>query len=253
MKKSFLNASTPFITEMIQVKTAELAGYKIKNAIADGATAIGFQMGHLDKQYRTEETLTDLFALAGSNPVYLTNYRNGLNGGVPDEELMDGLLFGLKCGATLIDVMGDTYDPSPEEFTKNEQAISKQMKFIEEVHKRGGEVLMSSHISEYRPAERGLEIALEQERRGADIVKIVTGANTPEEELKNLEICHLLAKELKVPFLFLSGGKCCHLHRTIGPALGVCMWLCFREYDETTYAGPPLLKNVLKIKQGIGL
>jgi 3-dehydroquinate dehydratase len=253
MKPSFLHGGEPFITEMVQAKTQKQAELKIRNAIADGATAIGFQMGHLDKQYRTEETLTGLFALAGNNPVYLTNYRNGLNGGVPDEELMDGLLFGLKCGATLIDVMGDTYDPSPEEFTKNEQAISKQMKFIDEVHKRGGEVLMSSHISEYRPAERVLEIALEQERRGADIVKIVTGANTPDEEFKNLEICHLLAKELKVPFLFLSGGKCCHLHRTIGPALGVCMWLCFREYDETTYAGPPLLKNVLKIKQGIGL
>ena len=36
-------------------------------------------------------------------------------------------------------------------------------------------------------------------------------------------------------------------------ALGVNMWLCFSEYDETTYAGPPLLSNVLKIKQGLKL
>lgn len=27
----------------------------------------------------------------------------------------------------------------------------------------------------------------------------------------------------------------------------------FQEYDETTYAGPPLLSNVLKIKQGLKL
>lgn len=253
MKKSFLNASTPFITEMLQVKTARQAEFKIRNAIADGATAIGFQMNILEKEYRTKEILTSLFAMAENRPVYFTNYRGEMNRGMTDEELMDGLLFGLECGATLVDVMGDTFDPAPEELTTDEKAIKKQMEFIDEVHKRGGEVLMSSHVKKFRSPERVLEIALEQQRRGADIVKIVTGADTQEEELKNLEICNELKKELKVPFLFLSAGKYNYLHRTIGPALGVCMWLCFREYDETTYAGPPLLSNVLKIKQAMKL
>ena len=158
---------------------------------------------------------------------------------------------GLKCGATLVDVMGDAYCPSFEELTTDEKAIAKQMKFIDEVHKRGGEVLMSSHVYEYRSPEKVLKIALEQQRRGADIVKIVTGANTQEEEIQNLDICRLLKQELKVPFLFLSGGQYSYLHRTIGPALGVCMWLCFREYDETTYVGPPLLADVIKLKQAL--
>jgi len=35
--------------------------------------------------------------------------------------------------------------------------------------------------------------------------------------------------------------------------LGVNMWLCFKDYDESTYAGPPLLNNVLKIEQGLKL
>ena len=81
----------------------------------------------------------------------------------------------------------------------------------------------------------------------------VENENSLTEELVNLDICRLLKQELKVPFLFLSGGQYSYLHRTIGPALGVCMWLCFREYDETTYAGPPLLANVLKIKEGLKL
>lgn len=253
MKKSFLNTNTPFITEMVQVPTAKKAELKICNAIADGATAIGFQMSAFEKQYRTKETLTALFSAAEDKPIYFTNYRGGFNEGTSDEELVDGLFFGLECGATLVDVMGDTFCLAPEELTTNEKAIAKQRKFIDEVHKRGGEVLMSSHIQEFRPAERVLEIALEQQRRGADIVKIVTGAKTQEEEIKNLEICRLLKQELKVPFLFLSGGKYSYLHRTVGPALGVCMWLCFREYDEFTYPGPPLLSNVLKIKQGLKL
>ena len=253
MKKSFLNMNTPFITEMVQVKAAKLAEYKIQNAVADGATAIGLQINFLERQYRTEGILTSIFDKAENKPIYITNYRDKESDGMTDDELMNELLVGLKCGATLVDVMGDTFDPSPEELTTNEKAIARQMKFIDEVHKKGGEVLMSSHIKEFRSAERVLEVALEQQRRGADIVKIVTGAETQEEEIENLDICRLLKQELKVPFLFLSGGKYTYLHRTIGPALGVCMWLCFSEYDETTYAGPPLLSNVLKIKQGLKL
>lgn len=253
MKKSFLNTATPFVTAMVQVKTAMQAEIRIRNAVACGATAIGLQMQCLEKEYRTEETLSSVFAAAENKPVYFTNYRGNLNAGATDEELTDGLLFGLKCGATLVDLMGDTFDPSPEELTTDEKAIAKQRKLIDEIHKKGGEVLMSSHVYEFRNAERVIEIALEQQRRGADIVKIVTGANTQEEEIKNLEICRLLKQELKVPFLFLSGGNYNKLHRTIGPALGVCMWLCFREYDEFTYPGPPLLSDVLKIKQGLKL
>lgn len=253
MKKSFLNSTTPFVTEMVQVPTAQQAEIRIRNAIADGATAIGFQMGYLEKQYRTKETLTSIFSAAEDRPIYFTNYRSCLNEGTSDEELADGLFFGLECGATLVDVMGDIFDPSPEELTMNEKAIAKQMKLIDKIHESGGEVLMSSHIYNYRPSERVLEMATEQQKRGADIVKIVTGAETQEEEIKNLETCRLLKKELKIPFLFLSGGKYSYLHRTVGPALGVSMWLCFRGYDEFTYPGPPLLSNVLKIKQGLKL
>lgn len=253
MKKSFLNTNTPFVTEMVQVPTFEQATSKIKKAISGGATAIGLQMSVLRKEYRDEKTLSAIFAKAEDKPIYFTNYRSGLNEGISDDELLEGLLFGLRCGATLVDVMGDAFNPSPEELTTNQKAIAKQMKLIDEVHKQGGEVLMSSHVYEYRPPERVLEIALEHQRRGADIVKIVTGAETQEEQIKNLEICRLLKQELKVPFLFLSGGKYNYLHRTIGPALGVCMWLCFSEYDETTYLGPPLLTDVLKIKEGLKL
>ena len=246
--KSFLNQKSPFITEMVQTPTAEMAENSIRNAIADGANAIGFQLGSLNKEYRTEEHLSKIFEAAGDAPIYFTNYRKGLNAGMSDDELCDGLFFALKCGATMVDVMGDCFSPAPEELTREESAISKQMKLIDKIHSIGGEVLMSSHVYEFRHAERVLEMALEQQRRGADMVKIVTGSNTEDEGQRNLEICALLRRELKVPFLFLSSGSHSYLHRTVGPALGACMWLCFREYNETTYEGPPLLSDVVKIK-----
>ena len=253
MKKSFLGNTSPFITQMVQVPTPAVAKQKIKYGIENGATAIGFQMSWLERKYHTEKDISSIIKCAKDKPFYFTNYRGKFNEGVSDEELMDGLLLGLKCGATIVDVMGDTFDPSNEELTTNEKAISRQMKFIDKVHKLGGEVLMSSHVYEYRSSDRVLEIALEQQRRGADIVKIVTGANSLEEEIKNLEITRRLKEELKVPFLFLSSGEHSYLHRTIGPALGVNMWLCFDKYDEHTYPGPPLLEDVIKIKQGLKL
>ena len=249
MKKSFLNYTTPYITEMIQAPTVEKAYEKINEALSAGATAIGLQLAFLDKKDRTKETLTKIFDACGNAPIYLTNYRSEKNAGSSDDELTSELLACVDYGATLIDIMGDTFDPAPEELTTNEEAIAKQIKLIEEIHKRGGEVLMSSHIKQYRSPERVLEVALEQQRRGVDVVKIVTGADTEEEERTNLEICAMLKRELKVPFLFLSGGSHSRLHRTIGPALGVCMWLCFNKYDETTYAGPPLLSEVLDVKK----
>ena len=253
VKKSFLSATTPFITEMVQVPTADLAKQKISLAIKDGATAIGLQLDVLEREFRTEKVLTEIIATAKDVPVYLTNYRKNLNQGDSDEQLLQELLLGLKCGATLIDVMGDAFCISPEELTTDQTAIKKQMEYIDQVHKLGGEVLISSHVYQFRSAERVLEMALEQQRRGADVVKIVTCATTQEQEWENLRICTLLKQNLKVPFLFLSSGTFNQLHRRIGPALGVNMWLCFREYDKFTYVGPPLLSEVVKLKEGLKL
>lgn len=253
MKKSFLGNTSPFITQMVQVPTPAIAKQKIKYGVENGATAIGFQMSWLERKYHTEKDVSSIIKCAKDKPFYFTNYRGKFNEGDSDEELMDGLLLGLKCGATIVDVMGDTFDPSPEELTTNPKAIKRQMELIDKVHKLGGEVLMSSHVYEFRNADRVLEIALAQQSRGTDVVKIVTGANSIEDEIKNLEICRLLKQELKVPFLFLSSGDYSYLHRTVGPALGVNMWLCFDKYDEHTYPGPPLLEDVIKIKQGLKL
>ena len=74
--------------------------------------------------------------------------------------------------------------------------IQKQIKLINTIHQKGAEVLMSSHISKYTPAERVLEVALEQKRRGADIIKIVTRADNMQQQLENLRITDLLKRKL---------------------------------------------------------
>ena len=154
---------------------------------------------------------------------------------------MQGLIEGLKLGGTLGDIMGDTFDKSPDELAKNPRAIDKQKKLIDEIHNMGKSVLLSSHLYRYAEADEVLGIAYEHQKRGADISKIVTAANNEEEEAENIRITSLLKKELKIPFLFLSGGTHYKIHRLVSPMLGSCMSLCVQQYDElATRAQPPL-------------
>ena len=85
--------------------------------------------------------------------------------------------------------------------------------------------------------------ALAQQARGADIAKIVTFANNEAEEMENLRITTLLKQELKIPFLYLSGGEC-RLHRRMGALLGNCMVLCVQQYDALATPAQPLLTKM---------
>ncbi len=215
--------------------------FRIRNSIYAGADALGVQLCRLKKEFRTDENYRGIFDSAEGRPVYITNYRYCENTGMTDDECTDGLITALKCGATLADIMGDIYDPSPMELTKNEAAIAKQMRLIDTIHAMGKEVLMSSHICKFTPAEKVVETALEHRRRGADITKIVTASNNEEELIENLRITTLLRKELNIPFLFLSGGSHSKLHRLVGPQLGCCMYLAVYEHDKNSVPTQPTI------------
>ena len=250
MNKTFLNKNKGMLTVMLECATPESAISKIKNANCLGADAYGLQIESLKPEFQNAETYSRIFVEMKDRPCYVTNYRTKKNVGKTDEELGEGLLLLAKCGATLCDVMGDMFCPHPEELTDNEEAIKKQMELIDKLHNMGAEVLMSSHISKYTPAERVLEIALEQKRRGADVIKIVTGAENMEQQIENLRITDLLKRELGAPFLFLSGGVC-SLHRRLGLKLGCCMSLCVYDHDELSYSAQPLLQTMKTVRDVI--
>lgn len=250
MKKSFLGYDNPLLTVMLQCKTPEVAIGRIRNANMLGADAYGLQVECLKSEYHTPDIYKRIFAEGKGRPFYVTNYRGAENAGQTDESLAEGLITLAESGATLCDVMGDMFCKHPEELTDNEQAINKQMTLIETLHSKGVEVLMSSHLYKYAPAERALEIAFEQKRRGADVIKIVTGADTMEQQIENLRITDLLKRELDVPFLFLSGGEC-SLHRRLGLKLGCCMALCVYEHDALSTPAQPLLSVMKKMRDEI--
>lgn len=240
----------PLLTVMLQCQTPEVAIGRIRNANCLGADAYGLQAESLLREYQAPEVYTKIIKEAAGRPVYVTNYRGAQNKGRTDEELAEGLLVLARSGATLCDVMGDYFCPHPQELTEDENAIKKQMQLIEQLHEVGAEVLMSSHVLKFTPAERVLEIAREQIRRGADIVKIVTGAENMEQQIENLRITDLLKKEIDKPFLFLSGGEC-SIHRRLGMKLGCCMGLCVYEHDHLSTKAQPLLHSLKTIRDSI--
>lgn len=247
--KSFLNHDKSILTSMVQGDNPERVIELMDMSMAEGAEAFGMQFCRMKKEFKNPETYKRLFNYTHL-PVYVTNYRYWDNAGLTDDELAKGLVELAECGATLCDVMGDYFDKQPDEMARDEEAIDKQMRLIDTLHEKGAEVLISSHVLKFTPAERVLEIALEHERRGADISKIVVGADNMEEEIENFRIMNLLKQNLKIPFLFLSGGEC-HLIRRVGGELGSCMYLCVHEYDSFATATQPLLKKVKAIRDNM--
>ena len=243
MKKTFINQNKSVLTVMLQCETPEVAIGRIRNANMLGAEAYGLQVESLKLEYQNTDTYKRIFAEGKDRPFYVTNYRCANNSGKSDEELAEGLITLAESGATLCDVMGDLFCRHPQELTENETAIKKQMDLIDVLHQKGAEVLMSSHVFKYTPAERVLEIALEQKRRGADVIKIITGADSMEQQIENLRITDLLKRELGAPFLFLSSGEC-SIHRRLGFKLGCCMTLCVYEHDALSTRAQPLLRTM---------
>jgi len=246
MQNTFLT-DKGMLTVMLQCETPETAIGRIRNANMLGADAYGLQVESLKPEYQNPDVYKRIFAEGKGRPFYVTHYRGKSNSGKTDEELAEGLVTLAESGAVLCDVMGDLFCKHPEELTDNEEAIQKQMALIDKLHGIGAQVLMSSHLHKFIPAERVLEIALEQKRRGADIIKIVTKGSDMEQQIENLRITNLLKEELGAPFLFLSGGKC-SLHRRLGIKLGCCMALCVYEHDALSTASQPLLSTMKTIR-----
>lgn len=250
MKPTFLKYEKPLLTAMLQSSSLETLSRRIKLSLEQGAEAFGIQTESLLLEDQTPEIYRQLFDQMGDKPIYVTHYRMGGVRKKTDEQIARELVLLAKTGATLCDVMGDLFCPHPEEMTDDPDAIEKQMALIKELHEAGAEVIMSAHIRKFLPAERVLEMALEQQRRGADIVKIVVAAENMAQQMENLRIATLLKETLQVPYLFLCVGECGILRR-IGGVLGCCMYLCVCERDKESPGVQPLLRQLKPIRDNM--
>ena len=251
--KTFLKYDKPLLCAMIQCETPDECIEKIKLSIDEGADALGIQLCKLRREYRTPAELKRIFEACGDKPTYVTSYRYGFSADFTDDECVELLLMALDCGATLCDVMGDLFGRSPElELTEDEEAIAKQKALIDEIHRRGGEVLMSSHTFKSTTLEENLKIASGQAARGADIIKIVNDAKTADEIPKYIECIQKILAKTDKKLLFLVGGKG-EIIRYIGPNLGVCMYLCVAYQGPHDTREQPLISRAKAVRDNIVL
>jgi|BioPla2DNA2_1021312.scaffolds.fasta_scaffold50343_2 3-dehydroquinate dehydratase type I len=247
MRASFFNRKSTAVTALLtQEDSVEKLISRIQESARLGADGIAIELGCLAPELRTRANFQRFMEAAPALPFMFILYRNDRWLGGDDEARQKYLLEAASSGAEVIDVMGDLFDPAPYELTMNPAAIEKQKALIREIHARGAKVIMSSHLSEHaRTGEEVLAHLLEQESRGADILKIVTGVRTEEELLEAFRTTMLLHRELDKPFVHLCNGKFSRLHRFLGPKLGVS--IAFAVFTETPQSQPtiPQLRNVL--------
>lgn len=254
-RTSFFDSERPLICAMVQDATVEEAICTIKDSLYDGADAFGIQLCNLLPEERDAAHLSRLFAACEGKPIYLTSYRGAQNATLTDAERTELLLFAMRTaapmGEVLCDVMGDLYHPETDQLTFDKEAVEQQKALIEQIHAEGGRVLMSAHLSRSFSEEEAVTYARAQRSRGADIVKLVSKADSDSEQMLGLQIIHRLKQELDCPYLFLVGGTHTRLIRQIGPALGVCMYLGVSRYRPITAKAQPTLRTLKAIRDSM--
>lgn len=245
MKHSFFNRQDAAVTLLSAPGSiSEAVGLAYAGEM-EGADGIAVELCKMPLKERTEENFRMLIRSV-QLPFMFIDYRNDSFLGADDDARQKILLLAARCGAEVIDVMGDLYDPSPFELTQDSAAIEKQKELISRIHGFGSKVIMSSHMSNTeRSAEEVLSHLQEQSSRGADILKIVVGMNTEKAMLEGVRTLLMLHKKLDKPFVFLGSGKFGRFIRYIGLQLGSAMEFAVLDYPYPTNLAfdPPTVRS----------
>lgn len=251
MKVSFLNQPFPIVTAIMGGQTpAELIA-ESRNAEFDGARGIVIDLADFKPGFRVRDAFKSVVD-AVNLPFMFYFYRNDRHQNLDDDARQKVLLAAAEAGASIIDVMGDLYDPSPLELTHNPDAIDKQKRLIDAIHAKGADVVMSSHMpTTPRSAEQVLEHLFAQKSRGADVMKIVTGVDTEDELAEAFRTTMILKRELGAPFIHLCNGKFSRPHRFMGPALGVSISFAVTRYEPHYGMHQPTIRSMKTVLENL--
>lgn len=253
MRPSFLALPRPAVACIQAASRVEEAQATIRNGEFDGADAFAIHLRFPGPETLTREALASI-AASTRKPVMFLLYRGDAQWpfAPSDEERAEVLALAIEAGGAAVDITGDMFDPSPLELTHKPEAVDKQRRFIERIHRMGGEVVVSAHIAQARTLDQVVEHLLTVERRGADYVKIVTKADTEAEFTEAVQTTLALRRALKTPFIHLCSGEFARPHRFLAPTLGCALTFCVERYTpQFTTVQPPLraMKCVLESVQ----
>ena len=233
----------PLLTCVITDNTDKTCIATIRNAIYDGADAFYMDFTKLEDEFRNVETLRKIINYCEDKPLMMMCYRRDFRPDMTDERIGESLLMSVEAGASMVDIMGDLYNPSPLQLSKDAESFDKQCALVEKVHQAGGEVLMSSHTWVPMTSEHTLEHARALASRGADMIKIACTATNEAELQETFNATMTLKNKLEVPFLHVCVGQYGKLHRVISPMLGSSMALCVQRYNGIGMFDQVLLRS----------
>ena len=249
-KPLFSQQKLPMLVTSLTDPTPGKTICTMRNALYDGTDGFMLHMERLNPEHVREADLKAIFNYACDKPVYTMNYRMR-NSDKTDEQRIAEQLTAVRAGASMIDMMGDMFDPSPMELTRDSRAIERQRQVIEETHALGGEVLMSSHTWVFMTAEELLAHTKALQARGADFIKIAMSVHNEAEMVESLSATSRVSGELNTPFLHICMGPHGKLHRAVSPMLGSCFALCVQSYTETGHKEKPLLRAEKAVLENI--
>jgi hypothetical protein len=168
----------------------------------------------------------------------------------------------IDVGSMGFDMELDTFDPQPRlqvetdegrrymynrssppyEVSTDPRSVDRQVGLIEDAHRRGGEVLASSHALVRLTPEGALHIGRLAEERGADAVKIVQFCANYEDVVEALASTVLLKRELRIPFVHMAMGEYGKLVRAMAPLLGSMLVFARQDYRPGSFLDQPPIR-----------
>lgn len=251
MKKIDLNTGKTIICDMIGWEDPETTILDGETAVRDGAEVLTIGFERLRPEFRNGASIRKIVDSFDVPCMFHFYRKNEWNAGIPDDEtIVSALLDAANSGCAMVDVMGDLYAPAPDERAIDPSAIEKQKALIAKIHSRGSLVVMSSHPLRKMDGDSVVDQLKDFESRGADVVKIVTMTETEDDFIDTIATTARLRRELKTPFIFLSGGKFGYAHRMAGLSLGVAMsfTLTDREGWRKNLPSNPLTRTMRAVR-----
>jgi len=246
-KMKFTQVKQPLICTIISDKNPADCIRTVLVSDYDGTDAYEMNLMLVEKRFWNEKDLKSIFT-ATVKPMLVCHYRWDYEKHLDfdEEERIQLLINTVRWGASGIDLEADAFDPSPgplewteeakqyslnrnskpRDWTTNATAIKRQKGVIEEIHRLGGEVLMSAHTRVHLSVEQAVSMAKEMEARGADITKVVSVDVSFEDLMDTLRSTIEIKKALKIPFIMMSHGQHSKIGRVVCPMLGSMLAFC---------------------------
>ena len=264
MRASFAHAPSPLVIGVIRERTADDCIAAIRQNEYAGADAYDLHLSVLDEEFRNEESIRKILQCTAL-PVlalnYNQNYARETYEAAEDDRI--GLLrLSAGAGVSAVDMQGYSFSPEvkfafakeyaadlpfaakcPNEVALAPEAVARQVAFIDEMHQRGVEVLISCHTGVYLNTEETLALARLFEARGADVIKLVMPCDTDEQLAEQFTTLLTLKNEIACTVHMHCSGSKGAITRVVNPMLGAHLSFCVERYGINQVSDQLPLRN----------